>query len=179
MAAGERVLVNGAGGGVGTLAVQIAKAAGAVVTGVDAAWKLDAVREAGADEALDYRIVDVLDGSRTFDRILDIACYRPLSLYRRALAPGGYCGLTGGSVPRVIVAMVAGPASSALRDTKVNVPFWHANAAADVALLGDLLQTGALVPVLDSVRPLEEVADAFRRFGAQEHTGKIVLSVSS
>jgi NADPH:quinone reductase-like Zn-dependent oxidoreductase len=82
-------------------------------------------------------------------------------------------------VPRIIVAMAAGPVSSVFRDTKVNVPFWHANAAGDVALLGGLLETGALVPVIDSVRPLEEVADAFRRFGAQEHTGKIVLSVSS
>jgi NADPH:quinone reductase-like Zn-dependent oxidoreductase len=176
---GERVLVNGAGGGVGTFAVQIAKAAGAVVTGVDAAWKLDTVRAVGADEALDYRAVDVLDGSRTFDRILDIASYRPMSKYRKALSPGGYCGLTGGSIPRVLFAMAAGPVSSLGRDTKVGVPFWRPNGAEDVAFLRALLESGAVSPVIDSVHSLDEVPKAFRRFGAQQHTGKIVITVST
>jgi NADPH:quinone reductase-like Zn-dependent oxidoreductase len=176
---GERVLVNGAGGGVGTLAVQIAKAAGAVVVGVDAAWKLDVVRAAGADEVVDYAQEDVLRSGRSFDRILDIASHHSLSDYRKVLAPGGYCGLTGGSIPRVLFAMVAGPLTSSWRGTAVGVPMWRPNDPTDVAYLSALLESGQVVPVIDSVRPLEELPTAFDRFGAQQHTGKVVLTVST
>ena len=176
---GERVLVNGAGGGVGTFAVQIAKAAGAVVTGVDAARKLEVVRALGADSVVDYEQEDVFRSGRTFDRILDIASHHSLSAYRKVLAPGGYCGLTGGSIPRIVFAMVAGPVTSSWHNTWVGVPMWRPNAPADVAFLAALLESGEVSPVIDSVRPLDEVQDAFRRFGAQEHTGKLVLTVST
>lgn len=174
---GDSVLVNGAGGGVGTLAVQIAKAFGAEVTGVDAARKLESVRAAGADHVVDYEIEDITRSSRRFDRIIDMACYHPMSAYRRILKPDGYCGLIGGSIPRVLFAMVGGPISSAFSDRRVGVPFWKPNNPADVALLSRLVETGQVRPVIDSVRPLEELPDAFRRFGAQQHSGKLVITV--
>ncbi len=176
---GDRVLVNGAGGGVGTLAVQIATAAGAVVTGVDAAWKLDVVRAVGADQVIDYATEDVFSTGRTFDRILNIAAHHSLSTYRAALSPGGYCGLTGGSIPRVLAAMAVGPLTSMWHDSRVDVPRWRPNDPTDVAYLTALLESGQVSPVIDSVRPLEELPQAFPRFGAQEHTGKIVITVSS
>jgi NADPH:quinone reductase-like Zn-dependent oxidoreductase len=176
---GDRVLVNGAGGGVGTLAVQIAHAAGAVVTGVDAAWKLEVVRAVGADHVIDYATEDVFRSGRIFDRILNIAAHHSLSTYRSVLAPGGYCGLTGGSIPRVLAAMAIGPVTSMWHDSKIDVPRWRPNDPTDVAYLAALLESGQVAPVIDSVRPLEELPEAFRRFGAQQHTGKIVITVSS
>jgi NADPH:quinone reductase-like Zn-dependent oxidoreductase len=173
---GDAVLINGGGGGVGTIAIQAAKALGAQVTGVDAAWKLDAMRAAGADIVIDYQREDaMLD--RTYDLIIDIAAHRPISTYRRSLKPGGYAGLLGGSIPRVVLTMVGGPATSVWSTRKVGVPFWRPNHPSDVAFLSGLLASGELTPVIDSVRPLDEVADAFRRFGAQQHTGKIVITV--
>jgi NADPH:quinone reductase-like Zn-dependent oxidoreductase len=174
---GDKVLVNGAGGGVGTLAVQIAKAFGAEVTGVDAAHKLDAVRGAGADHVADYATHDITRSGAAFDRILDMACHHSISAYRRILAPDGYCGLIGGSIPRILFTMVGGPASSLFNDRKVGVPFWKPNDPTGVALLGRLVESGQLSPVIDSVHPLEELPAALRRFGAQQHTGKIVITV--
>jgi NADPH:quinone reductase-like Zn-dependent oxidoreductase len=114
---------------------------------------------------------------RTYDLIIDIAAHRPISTYRRSLKPGGYAGLLGGSIPRVVLTMVGGPATSVWSTRKVGVPFWRPNHPSDVAFLSGLLASGELTPVIDSVRPLDEVADAFRRFGAQQHTGKIVITV--
>jgi NADPH:quinone reductase-like Zn-dependent oxidoreductase len=175
--AGDAILINGGGGGVGTFAIQIAKALGARVTGVDAAHKLDVMLGAGADRVLDYRVSDAFDGSARYDRIVDIAAHHPMSTYRRCLTPRGCAGLLGGSIPRVLFAMAAGPVTSRLSDRRVGVPFWRPNDPGDVALLGRLLVSGEVAPVIDSVRPLDELPEAMRRFGAQQHTGKIVITV--
>ncbi len=175
---GDAVLVNGAGGGTGTFAVQIAKAAGASVTAVDAAWKADGLSSLGADHVLDYRREDFAKRGETYDLLVDVASHRSLREYRRCLRPGGVCAITGGALPRVFWAMAAGPVVSAVSDVKIGLPFWKPNDPAEMATLAGLIERGALAPVIDSVYPIDDVADAFRRFGAQQHTGKIVISVA-
>ena len=174
---GQRVLVNGAGGGVGTFAVQIAKAFGAEVTGVDRAGKLAAVRSIGADHVIDFAEEDFTKNGKTYDLIVDIASHRSMSEYRRSLTPRGMCGLVGGSIPRLLLAMAAGPVVSSVTSRKVGVPLWRPNDVDDAAFLTRLLEQGSVVPVVDSVFPLAETAEAFRRFAAQRHTGKIVISI--
>jgi len=174
---GHRVLVNGAGGGTGTFAVQIATSFGAEVTAVDAAWKLDGLRAIGAHHVLDYAVDDFTEAGQTYDRILDVAAHRPMSAYRRCLRPGGVCAVTGGSIPRVMQIMALGPVTSAFRSRKVGMPVWRPNDDRDVSFLSRLMDEGSVSPVVDSVYDLEGIGDAFRRFGAQQHTGKIVLTL--
>jgi NADPH:quinone reductase-like Zn-dependent oxidoreductase len=174
---GHQVLINGAGGGVGTFAVQIAKTLGAEVTGVDAAGKLDMIRAVGADHVIDFTTEDFTRGRLAYDLIVDVAARRPMSAYRRALKPGGMCAIIGGSIPRVFLALAAGPGLSLLASKKVGVPRWRPNNTQDVAFLTQLLQAGSVTPVIDSVFPLSEIAAAFRRFGAQQHAGKIVITI--
>jgi NADPH:quinone reductase-like Zn-dependent oxidoreductase len=174
---GHQVLINGAGGGVGTFAVQIAKAAGAEVTGVDRAAKLDTVRAVGADHVIDFTTDDFTRNRRAYDLIVDVADHRPMSAYRRALKPGGVCAIIGGSIPRVFLALAVGPGLSLLGTKKIGVPLWRPNNTQDVALLTRLLQAGSIAPVIDSVYPLSEIAEAFRHFGAQQHIGKIVITI--
>lgn len=175
---GDAVLVNGAGGGTGTFAVQIARAAGAHVTAVDAAWKLDRLTALGADTVLDYRTQDFTRTGDSYDLIIDVAAHRSLRQYRRCLREGGVCAITGGRLPRVFWAMAAGPTMSALVDVKIGVPFWKPNDPDEMALMARLVDQESVSPVIDSVYPLDGIADAFRRFGAQQHTGKIVISIA-
>ena len=174
----ERVLVNGAGGGTGTFAVQIAKAAGAHVTAVDAAWKLDRLKAVGADEVVDYRQQDFVRRGETYDLIVDVASQRSLREYRRCLRPGGVCAITGGALPRVFWAMAAGPVVSAVGAVRVGLPFWKPNDPDEMAMLARLIEKGTLAPVIDSTYSIDDIAEAFRRFGAQQHTGKIVVSIA-
>jgi NADPH:quinone reductase-like Zn-dependent oxidoreductase len=176
--AGASVLVNGAGGGVGTLAVQIAKGLGAEVTGVDASRKLDVVRGIGADHVIDYEAEDFTENGRRYDLILDVASHRSVRAYRRSLNPGGVCSLIGGDIPRLMMVMATGPLMSRVRDTSVTVPLWRPNDPDEVASLSSMLEEGSVVPVIDSTYTLESVPDAFRRFAAQEHTGKIAISIA-
>jgi NADPH:quinone reductase-like Zn-dependent oxidoreductase len=174
---GHQVLINGAGGGVGTFAVQIAKTLGAEVTGVDRASKLDAVRAVGADHVIDFTAEDFTRNRRAYDLIVDVAAHRPMHAYRHALKPGGVSAIIGGSIPRVTLALAAGPGLSLLGSKKVGVPLLRPNNTQDVAFLTRLLQAGSVAPVIDSVFPLTEIATAFRRFGAQQHTGKIIITI--
>jgi NADPH:quinone reductase-like Zn-dependent oxidoreductase len=174
---GDEVLINGAGGGVGTFAVQIAKAHGAEVTGVDRAGKLDTVRAVGADHVIDFTTEDFTRNRRAYDLIVDVAAHRPMSAYRRSLRPGGVCAIIGGSIPRIFLALALGPGLSLLGSKKVGVPLWRPNNPQDIAFLTRLLQARSVAPVVDRVFPLSEAAAAFRRFGAQQHTGKIVITI--
>ena len=176
--AGDAVLVNGAGGGTGTFAVQIALAAGAHVTAVDAGWKLDGLTALGADRVIDYQRDDFATHGETYDLIVDVASRRPLRQYRRCLRPGGVCAITGGALPRVFWAMAAGPLVSAVSDVRIGLPFWKPNDPDEMAVLARLVDQGSVTPVIDGVYPIDAVADAFRRFGAQRHTGKIVIAVA-
>ncbi len=173
---GEDVLVNGAGGGVGTLAVQVAVAVGARVTAVDAGHKLPALADLGATHVLDYRKQSFTEMGATYDRILDVTCSRPMRAYRRCLNDGGVAAIIGGSIPRVFLALAVGSVPQGNRH--VGVPLWRPNEPNDGAFLRRLVAEGVVVPVIDSVVALDDVVAAFERFHRSAHTGKIVIAVA-
>jgi len=170
------ILINGAGGGVGTFAVQMAKAFGANVIGVDSARKLATVSAAGADQVIDYRERDFAAMGQQFDLILDVASQRSLAEYRRCLKPGGVCSIIGGSIPRIAMLMALSTVLSARHDSHISVPKWKPNDPSETSALTTLLEHGTVAPVIDSVVAFDGIPDAFRRFAAQEHTGKIAIT---
>jgi NADPH:quinone reductase-like Zn-dependent oxidoreductase len=179
--AGQRVLVIGASGGVGSLAVQIAKAYGAEVTGVCSAVHLDAVRSAGADHVVDYRTEDVTDGRRQFDLVLDLAGNRRLSRLRRALTPVGAVVLAGGEGGNRLTGGTIGRQLHGLARTLTSrqrfVGLLCKERAADLVVLADLVVSGAVRPVIDRVHPLADVPLAMRRLADGAVVGGIVIGV--
>jgi NADPH:quinone reductase-like Zn-dependent oxidoreductase len=169
--AGEAVLVNGAGGGVGTFAVQMAKAAGASVTGVDSASKLDMVRSLGADEVIDYRRERFADRRRRYDRIVDVVLRGSIVKRSRALRPGGVYGVIGGSMARIFQTVAVGR----LLPGNVGLVI-HKPGRENLERLTRDLETGAIAPVIDSTFTLEEAPRAFERFGTGEVQGKVVIT---
>ena len=179
---GMNVLVNGAGGGLGTVAVQLAKAHRARVTGVDAADKLELVRSIGADRVLDAR-EDFTRAGERYHLIVDIPGNHPFSAVRRALAPKGKYVLIGhdgfggrrwlGSLPRFIGLMARTPFSSALPALKLSTP----SKQETMKELADLIEAGLLTPVVARTFPLEEVAEAIRYLESGRAAGRVVLTV--
>jgi NADPH:quinone reductase-like Zn-dependent oxidoreductase len=178
---GQRVLVLGASGGVGSFIVQLAKVRGAHVTAVASTSKLDFVRSLGADEVIDYTAVDPTDGSSRYDVIIDMGGNRPLRSLRRALAPLGVAVIVGGEGGDRVLggfqrAMTAGPASL-LRRQKV-VGLVSVTKAADLEELAGLLAAGSVIPAIDRHYPLAEAPDAMRRLEARQVRGKLVIEVA-
>jgi NADPH:quinone reductase-like Zn-dependent oxidoreductase len=172
---GQHVLINGAGGGVGTFAVQMAKASGAVVTGVDSAIKLDAVRSLGADEVIDYRQERFTDRRGRYDRIVDVVLRGSVVARSRALRPGGVFALIGGSTPRLLQTAVLGPLLARSGGKKVGIVI-HRPGREPLEYLKAVLEAGTIVPVIDSTYSLEDVPRAFERFGEGEFRGKVVIT---
>jgi NADPH:quinone reductase-like Zn-dependent oxidoreductase len=182
--ADDRVLINGAGGAVGTFAVQLAKAYGADVTGVDAAGKLDLIRSIGADRVLDYAKEDFTRSGERYDVILDIAGNHPWPDIRRAITPEGTFVLIGhdqygaaghrwfGSLGRFAKLMAASPFVSQLH------PFRGARDPGDrLTVLKELIEAGKITPVIDRTFPLSEVPEAIRYLESGKATGKVVITV--
>ncbi len=171
---GFKVLINGASGGVGTFAVQIAKALGADVTGVCSSSKVDLVRSIGADHVLDYTREDFTRSGQRYDLILDQAANHPLAACRRALTPQGVhipnSGL--GGLGFVLKALLL-----SLVRRQQGRPFIVDPNQADLADLNDLIEAGKLVPVLDRTFPLEETPEAFRYLSDGCARGKVVIRV--
>jgi NADPH:quinone reductase-like Zn-dependent oxidoreductase len=176
IAAGDRVLVNGASGGVGTFAVQIAKALGAHVTGVCSTANVDLVRAIGADDVLDYTRQDVTRSGKFFDVILDAAAFRPVSDYLRILAPEGRYVMVGGATRRMLQTMLRGPLVRLRSKRRLEFLLSRSNAR-DLARLRDLVATGAIAPVIDRRFDLHEVPDAMRYLEAGRSRGKVVIRV--
>jgi NADPH:quinone reductase-like Zn-dependent oxidoreductase len=172
---GERVLINGAGGGVGTLAVQIAKQFGAEVTGVDRGVKLPALTALGFDHVIDYEREDFTRTGRRYDLILDARTTRGPSRYLAALAPGGRYVTVGGNLGRVIQVAATGPLLAKLTGRRLRVVALRPNK--DLDYVNGLFTRQQLVCVVDSRYALPDVPAAFRRFGAAEHIGKIIVTV--
>jgi NADPH:quinone reductase-like Zn-dependent oxidoreductase len=178
---GQRVLVIGAAGGVGSLTVQIAKAFDAVVTGVASASKADLVKSLGADDVIDYTRDDFTDGSRHWDVIVDTAGRRPLRQLRRALTPKGTLVVVGGDgggrwtggffrgiLRGPLVSLFVGQRLRGLA-TKIEQE--------DLVTLTELIEAGTLTPVIDRTYPLIEAADAIRHLEEGHAAGKIVITV--
>ncbi|MGD1993575.1 MAG: NAD(P)-dependent alcohol dehydrogenase [Anaerolineae bacterium] len=171
---GQEVLINGASGGVGTFAVQIAKALGAQVTGVCSARNLDLVRSIGADHVIDYRQEDFTQGERQYDLIFDIVANRSVSDYARALRPNGTyvaCAFNP-------TALFLGPLISMTGSKKVTA-LSHQPNTEDLLFIGQLLETGKVVPVIDKRYPLGEVAEGMRHLETGHHRGKVVITTGA
>ncbi|MCU1415909.1 MAG: NADPH:quinone reductase and related Zn-dependent oxidoreductase [Schumannella sp.] len=181
VAAGQRVLVLGASGGVGSFVVQIAKALGAHVTGVASTSKLESVRALGADEVIDYTTTDATDGSQRYDLIVDMGGNRPLAVLRRALGPRGRAVIVGGEDGggRVLGgfqrSMFAGLASAVRRQRVVGLV--SLTTTADLLRVGELLASGTMTSRVDGVYPLTQTADAIRRLEARHVRGKLVIDL--
>jgi len=173
---GQKVLINGAGGGAGTFAVQIAKSFGAEVTGVDSTGKLDMLRSIGADHVIDYTKEDFTKKGQVYDLILDVVTHRSIFDYKRLLSPKGiYVMLGGGSWSRVYQAILLGPLISMTGSKKMRALMLKPNK--DLALLNELFEAGKVAPVIDGCYPLSEVAEALRYFGEGRVRGKVVITV--
>jgi NADPH:quinone reductase-like Zn-dependent oxidoreductase len=164
---GQNVLIIGASGGIGTYAVQIAKAFGAEVTGVCSTRNLDLVRSIGADHVIDYTQEDFSQNEGHYDLIIDIVANRPMSEYMRALAPKGK-----------YVAVAFNPRSMFARggDKKAG-PLTVKSSVADLVYLKGLIEAGKVKPVIDRRYPLSEVAEALRYYGERHSRGKVVISI--
>jgi NADPH:quinone reductase-like Zn-dependent oxidoreductase len=163
--AGQRVLINGAAGGIGTLAVQIAKSFDAHVTGVCSTRNLELVRSLGADEAIDYTTDDFT--LERYDLIVDLVGNRSLRELRRATAPGGTAVLVAGPIVRPMVALVR----RGLR------PFVTRPRTEDLLALKDLVDAGKLVPVIDRTYPLAQAPEAIAYSEAGHARGKVMIAV--
>jgi NADPH:quinone reductase-like Zn-dependent oxidoreductase len=179
VSAAQNVLVIGASGGVGTFAVQIAKADGARVTGVCSAAKADLVRSIGADDVIDYRTDDFADGRRRYDVILDTAGGRSLSDLRRALTPKGTLVIVGGEDVGNWLGMrnqLRAAAVSPFVGQKLGF-FIAKQRSEDLEELRKLLESGAVTPAVDKTFPLDEVPDAIRYLRDGRARGKIVVTL--
>ena len=177
---GQAVLVIGASGGVGSYAVQLAKAAAATVTGVCSTSKLDLVRSLGADHVIDYTRDDYADGSRHYDLILDIAGNPTLSRLRHALTSTGTAvivgGEHGGSFSGGMNRQFRALALSPFLKQRLTM-FVAKQRASDLERLGDLIDAGTITPSIDRTYPLAQAPDAVRRLASGEARGKIVITV--
>ncbi|HEY2345923.1 MAG TPA: NAD(P)-dependent alcohol dehydrogenase [Xanthomonadaceae bacterium] len=173
--AGQKVLVNGAAGGVGTFAVQIARASDAEVTGVCSFGNADMVRSIGADHVLDYAREDFTRGDRRYDLILDAIGNHSLPALRRALAPGGICALAGArGVWSGVGRALAAPAYSLYGDRKV-VAYMGRITSEDLAALAGLVSSGGIVPVIERTYPLAQAAEALRHSEQGHSRGKVIV----
>jgi NADPH:quinone reductase-like Zn-dependent oxidoreductase len=171
---GQTILINGAGGGVGTFAIQLAKLQDVEVTGVDSAAKLDLMRSLGFDHVIDYDREDFTKSGKRYDLILDPKTNRPLFDYLRALTPGGTYATVGG-VSHLIQMGLLGP--SIARLSKKRIRFVMLKQNRDLPYLNQLFEAGKFVPVIDGPYRFSEVREAFRHFGAAKHKGKIVVTI--
>ena len=180
ISAGQKVLVNGASGGVGTFAVQIAKSFGTEVTAVCSGRNVDAVKALGADEVIDYTLADFTRGGQQYDLILDIAGNRSLADIRRVLAAKGTLVVVGGPKHNRWI----GPLGSLLRTLAVSafssqrlVGMLAKNNADDLAALAELLESGKVAPLVEKTYPLTELPAALARLGEGHSQGKLVVTV--
>lgn len=174
---GQKVLINGAGGGVGTFAIQIAKSMGAEVTGVDKTGKMDMMRSLGADHVIDYTKEDFTKSGKHYDFIFDVAAYHSVFDYKRVLNPNGKYVMIGGSTGRIFQIMFLAPLISRFGSKEMGV-LMHRPNKKDLNKLKELFEAGKVMPVIDRHYPLSEVAEAFRYFGEGQVIGKLVIKVA-
>ena len=175
---GQKVLIQGAAGGVGTFAVQLAKFFGAEVTAVTSARNLEQALALGADHVVDYTKEDFTQPGLQYDLILAVNGYHPLSAYKRALAPQGIYVMAGGTFKQIFQAMLLGPRNSKTGGKKMGGVSAKTKKE-DLLYLKELLEAGKIVPVIDRRYTLSETAEALRYLGQGHARGKVVISVAS
>jgi NADPH:quinone reductase-like Zn-dependent oxidoreductase len=173
---GQKVLINGASGGVGTFAVQIAKSFGAEVTAVCSPGNVGQARSLGADHVIDYTKEDFTRSGLRYDLVFAANGYHPLSAYKRALAPHGMYIMAGGSQAQIFQAMLLGPLMSERHGRTMGGVSAKASQK-DLNALKELLEAGKIVPVIDRRYPLHETADALRYLGAGHARGKVIITM--
>jgi NADPH:quinone reductase-like Zn-dependent oxidoreductase len=173
---GQKVLINGAGGGAGSFAVQLAKLYGAEVTGVDNSGKLDFMRSLGADHVIDYTREDFTKTGQQYDLILDLVAHRSAFAYRRALKPNGTYFAVGGSVATLFQILLLGPWMRRATGKHIRVLAVQRNQK-DLLAITELCEAGKIVPVIDRRYPLREVPEALRYLGEGHAKGKVVITV--
>ena len=173
---GQKVLINGAGGGAGTFAVQLAKLYGAEVTGVDNTGKLDFMRSLGADHVIDYTREDFTKNGKQYDLILDVIAHRSVFAYRRALKANGTYFLVGGSVATLFQILLLGPWIRRTTSKKIRLLAVQPNRK-DLVSITELCEAGKIVPVIDKRYPLSEVPEALRYLGEGRAKGKVIITV--
>jgi len=174
---GQKVLINGASGGVGTFAVQVAKYYGAEVTAVCSTRNLDMARRLGANHVIDYTKEDFTQNGQPYDLIFAVNGYHPISAYRRALTPKGIYVMVGGTITQLFQALLLGPLMSKKDGQQLGALTLKPNPK-DLPLLKELLETGKVVPVIDKRYTFSEVPDALRYFGEGHARGKVGITVS-
>jgi NADPH:quinone reductase-like Zn-dependent oxidoreductase len=175
--AGQHLLINGAGGGVGPIALQYARSIGAKVTCVDKEEKFDMLRSYGADELIDYRKTDYTKTGIQYDYILDVTARRLVSDYKRALKTGGVFAMVGGSMGWLIFQMMLiQPLLSNFRKKKLGIMGYRVNKEG-LDELSRLFEQGKISPAIDRCFPLAETAEAFRYYEQGIFTGKIIISI--
>jgi NADPH:quinone reductase-like Zn-dependent oxidoreductase len=174
---GQKLLINGAGGGAGTFAVQIAKSFGAEVTGVCSTRKLDMVRSIGADQVIDYTLEDFTKNGQHYDLILDFAAHHSIFDYKRALSPKGIYVMVGGSSAAAFQAMWLGSWISMTGSKKMGGFFVMKPNKKDLVFIKELLEAGKVVPVIDRRYPLSEVAEAIRYLEEGHAQGKVIITM--
>jgi NADPH:quinone reductase-like Zn-dependent oxidoreductase len=178
--AGQKVLINGASGGVGTFAVQIAKSMGAEVTGVCSTRNVGLVRSLGADHVIDYTTTNFTEGAERYDLIVDLVGSQGLLDYRRVLTPAGRLVIVGGKDGKWLGPLMAPLAAVAIGpfvEQPMGMMLAELNAA-DLAVLADLMRAGKVTPVIDRTYPLAETAEAIRYLETGRARGKVVIRVA-
>lgn len=174
---GQKVLIQGAGGGVGNYAVQLAKSYGAEVTAVCSTRNLEVVRSIGADHLIDYTQEDFTRNERRYDVILAVNGYHPILAYRRALTPTGLYISAGGSMSQVLEGMLLGRLLSRFGTRKLDFMGIAKTDQNDLLILRELLEAGKIVSVIDRSYPLTQVADAIRYLIEGHAKGKVIISI--
>ena len=176
---GQKVLINGASGGVGTFAVQIAKSFGTEVTAVVSTRKMDMVSSIGADHAVDYTQEDFTKNGQKYDVIFGVNGHRSLSEYKRALTPDGVYICIGGTMNQIFESMLLGPLMSLNSRQKIKNMGMATATRKELTALNELIEAGKVMPVIDRCYPFSEIEEAFHYVGKGHARGKVVLSLEA
>ena len=171
----QKVLINGAGGGVGTFAIQIAKLYGAEVTGVDKATKLEMLRSIGFDHVIDYTKEDFTKNGKAYDLILDAKTNRSAFDYARSLNRNGVYVTVGGSIGHLLQVLILAPLIRMIQSKHLRIVALKPNK--DLAFMNDLFEKGKVRTVIDGPYRLDQLGEAFRHFAKADHLGKIVITI--
>jgi NADPH:quinone reductase-like Zn-dependent oxidoreductase len=176
---GQKVLINGAGGGMGTFAIQIAKYYGAEVTAVDHTTKMDMLRDLGADHVMDYTKEDYTKTGKTYDLILDVVAHKTPKDYARALTNNGNFVIVGGSRATIFKVLLFGRSATKDTNKKMGLNDWHSDRNEDMKFLMELFAKEKVKPVIDKRYPLSEVPEAYRYLEEGHVKGKLVITMEN